>query len=251
MASERQDDNEISPWWGEHLHRYEAALQYLQKNDDVLDIACGTGFGTHLLSTHTNGLVTGADISEEAIAYCRKKFHQQKNLQFELIDGTRMPFEEHRFNMITSFETIEHTTRYMEMLREFRRTIKPGGIVIISTPNFVVNSPAGKVNNPFHTQEFNYQELKNILEEVFDDVKMMGQKYVRYDKKGLRSKTGKLTENILYKRGIRKIPISVQNLLMKLMGGTTMYPVVKDFALTEKTDEILNCKTFVAICKKI
>ena len=53
MSSERQELNVISPWWGEHIHRYNEVIDQLNGNETILDIACGTGFGSNLLASKT------------------------------------------------------------------------------------------------------------------------------------------------------------------------------------------------------
>jgi ubiquinone/menaquinone biosynthesis C-methylase UbiE len=250
MANERQEHNENSPWWGEHLHRYNLVIPYLSSALKTLDIASGNGFGSYLLSKNTKGTVVGGDISMDAVNYCSERFSSQTNLEFKQIDGTKIEFADEHFDLLVSFETIEHTTQYKEMLREFYRILKKGGTGIISTPNIIINSPNGIEDNPFHTQEFTLDELAVLLDEIFDEVTIYGQKYSRYNKDSLRNRIGKFTEKMLYLRGIRKIPIRIQNMLMQFLIKKNMYPLAEDFTLVNDKKEILNCKTFFAICKK-
>ena len=250
MSLERQEYNENTPWWGEHAHRYHMTFPYISPNNKILDIACGNGFGSYMLSKKTNNTVIGADISEEAITTCSAKFSDNSNLTFKLVDGTNMLFQDCYFDTIVSFETIEHTTSYLKMLSEFNRALKNDGLVIISTPNIIVNSPTGVVLNPYHTQEFTYDELKNHLEDVFSHVKIFGQKYIRYSKKSFRNSIGKIVETLLYQRGVRKTPLSIQNIIMRMLIRKNMYPLADDFSLVEEKCEILKCKTFFAICHK-
>jgi ubiquinone/menaquinone biosynthesis C-methylase UbiE len=250
MSSERQLDNTNNPWWGEHLNRYEEVAKLIDRKRPlkVLDIACGTGFGSFFLA-QLGYNVLGGDISSNDIAECRNKY-QHPNLSFEVIDGTNLPFSEYTFDVVVSFETIEHTTQYQKMLSELKRVVKTDGLVIISTPNFTVNSPSGKVLNPFHTQEWVYEELMKILSNTFSNVKLLGQQYVRYKNKNtLKFKIAKGIENIFYMRGIRKLPINLQDMIMKLMINEPMYPQSNNYALTEDVNEIKSCKTFFAICK--
>jgi ubiquinone/menaquinone biosynthesis C-methylase UbiE len=250
MSSERQEHNEKSPWWGEHIQRYYAAFDYISGNDKILDIACGTGFGSHLLSLKSNGKIIGGDISKEAIEYCSLKYTNQSNLEFQIMDGTCLPFTDDYFDIIVSFETIEHTTAYKKMLEEFYRTLKNKGTAIISTPNIIVNTPEGVPLSPFHTQEFTYEEFAQILKEEFDDIQLFGQKYIRYEHTSFRNTIAKFFENILYKKGFRKIPITVQDKIMKFLINKDMYPAPDDFVLVNEKQEILNCKTFYAVCRK-
>ncbi len=246
MSSERQLINHNDPWWGEHVHRYNEVLPHINKEDRILDIACGTGFGSDILASYSNGEVIGGDISPEAIAECSQNW-KRANLRFEVLDGTKLPFPDGYFDKIVSFETIEHTTQYREMLREFKRVLKPGGTAYISTPNFPVNSPSGKVTNPYHTQEFTFTELKTILEDVFPDVKITGQKYSRYDD-GKTNRFGKVIEwgfNII---GIRKLPYSIKNAFSRFFTGKPFYPTDKDFSLVTDLQQIEKCKTFYCFC---
>jgi len=204
MSSERQPVESAGRWWGEHMHRYNEALLYINPDDIVLDIACGTGFGTDVIAGKTRSKVIGGDIAEDAIAECRSRW-SKSNLEFRVLDGTRLDFPDQFFDKIVSFETIEHTGQYREMVAEFARVLKPGGQLVLSTPNRDVLSPNGIVN-PFHIQEFTYDELKQILATSFPRVQLSGQRNIRYDKKSLHRKTGKLFEKLFLSFGIRKLP---------------------------------------------
>lgn len=246
MSSERQEYNEQTPWWGEHLHRYQEALQYVSPDMRILDIATGNGFGAYLLAEKA-AHVTGADISAEAIAACNQNF-KKNNLTFAVMDGTALPFNDNDLDMVVSFETIEHTTQYENMVDEFWRCIKKGGKLVVSTPNIVVNSPGGKIVNPYHTQEFNYDQLENILSKRFNGFQLGGQAYIRYQ--GNRKKMARFSENILYRRGIRKLPIKIQDKIMQWQGMPQMYPVPSDYTITYEKEKTLTCKTFFAVCTK-
>jgi ubiquinone/menaquinone biosynthesis C-methylase UbiE len=248
MSSERQQLNEYDPWWGEHVHRYNEVLPYVGKQDIILDLACGTGFGSDILSQHTNGIVIGGDIAAEAIAACRKTW-SGTNLRFEVLDGTKLSYPDGYFDKIVSFETIEHTTRYIDMLREFKRVLKPGGIAFISTPNFPVNSPSGKITNPYHTQEFTYDELNSILNEIFQNVELKGQRYSRYDD-GKVSKFGKVIDFIFNIIAIRKLPYQLKNSVSHFFTGKDFYPTEFDFKMVMEKSAILKCKTFFCLCRK-
>jgi ubiquinone/menaquinone biosynthesis C-methylase UbiE len=250
MSSERQLLESESRWWGEHLHRYNEALKLIGSSDRVLDIACGTGFGTDILAAHTSGQVTGGDISAEAIAECREHW-KRVNMDFQVLDGTALTFPDNHFDKIVSFETIEHTTLYKEMLREFHRVLKPGGLLILSTPNAAITSPDGVIGNIYHTQEFRYAELKEILANQFPEVKVSGQQYSRYDKNGTGKPAGRLFEKLFLGMGIRKLPYSFRSGIMKSLFGYPLYPRETDFILEENERLITErCPVLFATCKK-
>lgn len=250
MSSERQPVESTGRWWGEHIHRYNEALLLIQSNDTVLDIACGTGFGTDIIAAKTNGKVTGGDIAPEAIDECNNRW-KRTNLEFKVLDGTRLAFPDNYFDKIVSFETIEHTSQYWEMAAEFARVLKPGGLLILSTPNREVSSPDGVIVNPYHIQEFTCDELKQLLQAAFPHVQLFGQRYIRYDKKSFGRRMGKLFEKFFLSFGIRKLPYSWRSGFMKMFFGYPLYPRDIDFMLEKNMDRIKKeCPVQFAICKK-
>lgn len=246
MSSERQELNIISPWWGEHIHRYEEVIKYLSGNETILDIACGSGFGTHLLSSRSTGKVYGGDLSSEAVNLSKNAWVKD-NLSYDIMDGTKLKFDDDFFDVVVSFETIEHTTSFNEMVKEFKRVVKPNGIIYLSTPNIKINSPSGIIKNPYHAQEWDYTELNNILRKHFKKFKLYGQQYSRYIKK---KSISQVVEDLLYKKGIRKTPIYIQNKIMNLFGQKTIYPSSSDYTMVENIETVINCKTFFCLCKK-
>jgi len=250
MASERQPVETTGRWWGEHLHRYNEALRLINPNDVVLDIACGTGFGTHMIAGKTKGKVIGGDIAEEAVVESSSRW-KKENLEFKVMDGTKMEFPDNYFDKIVSFETIEHTGQYREMAAEFARVLKPSGLLILSTPNRQVSSPDGIIINPYHVQEFTCDELKEILQSSFSHVELLGQRYKRYDKRSFGRNVGRFFESLFLSFGIRKLPYSLRSGFMKLFFGYPLYPRDVDFLL-EKDDNRMKkeCPVQLAICKK-
>lgn len=250
MSSERQSGYVTDRWWGEHIHRYNEALALINPTDNVLDIACGTGFGTDELAAKTKGRVIGADIAADAIQECRNKW-KRDNMSFEVVDGTKMTYGDHYFDVVVSFETIEHTKQYREMLAEFNRVLKPGGKLILSTPNSAITSPNGVIGNPFHTQEFNYDELNSLLSEVFPQVNLMGQRSIRYDNISMKKRTGKLFETLFLGFGVRKLPLSWRTRFMSGVFGYPLYMRETDFTLEKNMDRVKKeCPVLFAICQK-
>jgi ubiquinone/menaquinone biosynthesis C-methylase UbiE len=250
MSSERQPVESSGRWWGEHIHRYNEAQKHINVNDIVLDIACGTGFGTDIIAGKTNGKVIGGDIAAEAIEECKSHW-KKTNLEFRVLDGTRLDFPDQYFNKIVSFETLEHTGQYREMVAEFARVLKTGGQLILSTPNREVSSPDGIIVNPYHIQEFTFEELKQILETSFSAVGLSGQRNIRYDKKSIRRSIGKIFEKLFLSFGIRKLPYSWRSGFMKLFFGYPLYPQETDFILEKDVTRIKKeCPVQFAVCQK-
>jgi ubiquinone/menaquinone biosynthesis C-methylase UbiE len=250
MSSERQPVESSGRWWGEHIHRYNEALKHINANDIVLDIACGTGFGTDIIAGKTNGKVIGGDIAADAIEECKSHW-KKTNLEFRVLDGTRLDFFDQYFNKIVSFETLEHTGQYREMVAEFARVLKPGGQLILSTPNREVSSPDGIIINPYHIQEFTYEEVKQILEASFPNVELCGQRNIRYDKKSVGRNIGRFFEKLFLSFGIRKLPYSWRSGFMKLFFGYPLYPQETDFILEKDVTRIKKeCPVQFAVCQK-
>ena len=153
----------------EHLHRYNI-ISDLVKDKVVLDIACGTGYGSEILSQNAK-YVYGVDISKETIDYCNENY-KRDNLSYMEGSISEIPIENNSIDAIVSFETIEHVTEELQeqFLREIPRVLKEDGILIISTPDKKIYSDIPKYTNEFHIKEFYKEEFKNFLSKIFKNV---------------------------------------------------------------------------------
>ena len=159
----------------EHIDRYIFAAS-LTENKDVLDVACGTGYGVGCLVERGARRVTGVDISIEAANYARDWFGASESAIFVCADGAMLPFIDNSFDIVVSFETLEHIRTYRKFLSECRRVLKENGSLICSTPNRRVFSPnLAKPLNPFHVREFWPEEFHCLLCRYFGDISLYGQ----------------------------------------------------------------------------
>jgi ubiquinone/menaquinone biosynthesis C-methylase UbiE len=162
--------------WGEttaeHLHRYAITLD-LVVNRSVLDLACGEGYGSKLLS-HAAGSVIGIDIDSPTIESASKKYISP-NLRFLTGSATSIPLQENAVDIVVSFETIEHLIDHEAMLKECKRVLKTGGLLIISTPNKNKYSKQPALQNPFHLKELSGEEFRTLLRKYFTQVKIAEQ----------------------------------------------------------------------------
>lgn len=140
---------------------------------DVLDIGCGTGYGTGYVATKGAGLVVGGDIDREAIRYARTRFPQAR---YVCADATRLPFRNESFDVVICFEVVEHVVDFRGLLSECRRVLRDEGVFICSTPNR--NSHFALCRSAHHLHEFAISELCALLEEWFANVRLHGQQFV-------------------------------------------------------------------------
>jgi ubiquinone/menaquinone biosynthesis C-methylase UbiE len=156
----------------EHLHRYAMAME-LAGGKNVLDIACGEGYGTNLLAGKA-AQVTGMDIDTLTIKKAAEKY-QQENIQFTEANAEKIPAADNTFDLVISFETLEHVTEQQLMIQEIKRVLKKDGILLLSTPDKKNYSDATGYKNPFHKKELYRNEFESLLQASFRQVKIFGQ----------------------------------------------------------------------------
>ena len=151
----------------EHWHRYAFARRWVE-GKRVLDVACGEGYGSALLS-EVAAQVTGVDIAEGAVAHARTSYATHRNLRFEHGSATALPLADASVDAVVSFETIEHLpgADQPRMLAEIARVLTADGILVLSAPNPVEYSQARNYRNPFHLHEPTRDELEALLAPMF------------------------------------------------------------------------------------
>ncbi len=160
--------------WYEHMHRY-VAIRQLIAGKRVLDMACGEGYGSHMMSRHA-AQVTGMDISDEAISHARDRYASTENLSFAQGSVTAIDAADDSFDVIVSFETIEHLHEQEQMLSEFDRVLTADGMLIISSPDKATYSDAVGHDNEFHVRELYRDEFESLLDRHFPARLMYAQK---------------------------------------------------------------------------
>lgn len=155
-----------------HLHRYLFAAQYC-KNKRVLDLGCGEGYGSNILSKYANEVV-GVDIDESTIAHARAKYDDSK---IKFIQGSvlEVPLGDHEFDIVVSFEVLEHIEEHDTYIAEIKRLLKPNGVFFVSTPNKLVYTDPNAIN-PFHKKELNWDEFVGLMSMNFSSCKYLGQR---------------------------------------------------------------------------
>ena len=151
----------------EHLHRYALARHYCA-GKTVLDVASGEGYGSALLAG-VAARVIGVDLDPAAVAHAAAKY-VLPHLEFRQGSCEAIPLADGAVDVVVSFETIEHHDRHAEMLREIRRVLRPGGLVVISTPDRTNYSEKPGYRNPFHVKELTCAEFRDLLASSFRNV---------------------------------------------------------------------------------
>lgn len=153
----------------DHVFRYKFAIPFA-KGKDVLDIACGEGYGSACLSRLGARSVVGVDIDEETVAHAKIKY----GIEARVGNAESIPANDDEFDLVVSFETIEHVADPAAFLDECARVCRPGGTLVVSTPNKEVYLHDADPND-FHLSEMDAGEFLSLLEKRFSSVELYGQ----------------------------------------------------------------------------
>ena len=139
-----------------HLRRYEAAMSY-SSGKQVLDIACGTGYGSQMLRTSGAASVVGVDKFPIVIQYARQNY-QIQGIEFVCVDAEEFEWPE-QFDTVISFETLEHLPNPDKFLGRVRSLLRPEGKLLLSVP-------LGETRHidPYHLHSFSQEDVFVMLE---------------------------------------------------------------------------------------
>jgi ubiquinone/menaquinone biosynthesis C-methylase UbiE len=154
----------------EHEARYIFASRFV-KDKVVLDVACGTGIGTHYLLKAGARSCLGLDIDPATIDYARAAY---SGCQFAECDAANLCISDSSIDVVVSFETIEHLRDQLKFLSECHRVLRPGGVLVCSTPDHTVCRWLAE--NQYHLHEFTAADFTRALETFFVEVRTFGQK---------------------------------------------------------------------------
>lgn len=161
-SGERQVAPDLSAIRADHIGRYKFALNFFKTEMNILDIACGIGYGSYLIASSSPGVkVLGIDIEQRAIDYANKHYKCDNN-KFSIGDASNLNLSNKSFDAVVSFETIEHINQPKLFIENVKRVLKNDGIFIVSSPN-QTTLPFDKAKYPFHHQHFTSDELSKLL----------------------------------------------------------------------------------------
>ena len=142
--------------------RYISVLSHV-KNKSVLDCACGVGWGSHIMAMSGAKSVLGVDLSASAIKTA-SRFYNSKAVTYVQNDINQINKED-CFDVITSFETLEHVENPLEFLHTLRNLSHSDSIFFLSTPNgYCFKHYGDKPYNPYHLEEYQKDELLEMFE---------------------------------------------------------------------------------------
>lgn len=153
-----------------HVVRYLWAEKFVRQGDRVLDAACGLGYGSYALAELSKAkAITGVDGSEYAIDYARENFCPlTAKLDFSAgyLPECLEKYPDGYFDVIVSFETLEHVEHPETLLKEFHRLLSPGGRIVVSVPNDW-SDETGEDPNPFHLHVYTLDKLRTQIKQHF------------------------------------------------------------------------------------
>ena len=157
-------------WFRRHLAVYEWVAERCD-GLEVLDMACGEGYGSDVLARHA-ARVVGVDANPEAHEHARLRYSAE-GLSFvrERVEGYA-----ERCDAVVFLQTIEHLERPREALDHFRSILRSGGVAYVSTPNVLTLAAPGaaRSDNPWHVREYRPDELHSLCRASFERAELWG-----------------------------------------------------------------------------
>ena len=151
-----------------HIASYEFVLKYAN-GKKVLDYGCGSGYGTSILSSVAQQ-VTGVDVSKETILYAKQHFLSE-NAAFKTIDE----LNDEKFDIIVSFQVIEHVKNDKLYLKQLKNRLNQDGILFLTTPdkkdrlfNYIQ-----KPWNKYHLKEYSAKSMEKLIKRFFNDFEVL------------------------------------------------------------------------------
>ena len=156
-------------WFRRHEVVYER-LAGRCADRDVLEAGCGEGYGADLIADVARRVI-GLDYDESAVAHVRARYPRVEMLHGNLAE---LPLPDAAVDVVVNFQVIEHLWDQGQFVAECFRVLRPGGALLISTPNRITFSPGRDTPiNPFHTRELNAAELTELLTTAGFEVEAM------------------------------------------------------------------------------
>jgi SAM-dependent methyltransferase len=163
----------------EHVARYRFASSFAS-GCSVLDAACGMGYAAPMFMQAGARSYLGVDLDADSVNSAMEKYRINDEVSFVVDDACELrKVPDGAFDLVVSFETIEHLPRPEVFLANVRRVLREGGTFVVSTPNRLRYSPGNKLSskpwNPYHIKEWDVEEFLDVLEPCFRVTQVLGQ----------------------------------------------------------------------------
>lgn len=226
-------EDELSFVFAQHQLAYKYAAQYATEVA-VVDVGCGAGYGCNILAGHAR-FVCGVDYSLEALQYCRQHYAAD-NISYVQMSAMHLGFRR-QFDIAVSFQTIEHLPDALGFFKQLKASVKPSGLIFITTPN-VPNSGKAAKSSPFHTVEYDVVSFQRLLQGQFSSYELYGVSY----------KTKNLLRDVLQSFPLYRVGRHVKR-KSKLKKVADWMLDLSRFQITR--DDIENSIDLLAICKNL
>lgn len=161
----------VCPEWPDanfqnHLKTYKFLTQFVA-GKKVLEIGCGTGYGSHLLAQHASS-ITAIDYSARTVRYAATRY-SGPNLKYAVMSAEQLHFEGQRFDFIFSSEVFEHLHDHDAHMSRIAELLSPDGLCFLATPNPEIT----EYMSAYHTHEWTFGELRAFMLKFFSHVEII------------------------------------------------------------------------------
>ncbi len=149
----RKTLDKVGKW---HKWRYSQVLPYIKEGDVVLDIGCGVGYGSYILSKKA-GKIIGIDDSQEAIDYANK-YWLNENIEYKCQDVFGIKGQ---YDIIVALELIEHIKDTEKLFQKFNQWTKK--YLFLTVPHISINL---KTASKYHWRHFSEEDIKKYIKSI-------------------------------------------------------------------------------------
>lgn len=241
----------LSDMEGQHLAKYRFVLPFCS-GKNILEIGCGSGYGAKYIVENGAKKIVAYDFDSKAISFANKNFSHE-NIKFYEGNAETLKLKGN-YDVVISFEVIEHLNNPYKLLELAKKTVKKGGAFILSTPNKAFSIfDNGKPSNPYHVYEYDPKELKEILLRYFKSVQLYGvilknKEIANKEKQLHNSLRWKIINYLTNRRLIRRIMNYLPEYPKRLVSGESKLSFrTEDFKVSENREE--EATDIVAVCR--
>ncbi len=156
-------------WFRRHEAAYHVLLRYCA-HATVLEAGCGEGYGAGLISGSAHRVIA-LDYDEPTTGHVARRYPAVRVLRANLAS---LPITSGSIDVVANFQVIEHLRDQEGFLAECHRVLRPGGRLLVTTPNRLTFTPGSTVPlNPFHTRELAPSEMDQLLRGAGFDIEVL------------------------------------------------------------------------------